>query len=429
MSHVSRGKRLGSGFRRAWAAVVVSGLGDGLRLVSLPLLAAQLTDDPVRTAMVSLAEQLPWLLLGPVAGALADRFDRRGIMAAVDSGRAVVAGSLAFAVAAHMVSVPALAVFAFLLGCGFVLHGGAWSGLVPTLVPPEARASANARLHMGALTSNTLIGTPLGSVVFAVSAALPFALDAVSFGLAALLVMTLSGDFRPRAAGGPKPTAALLRRDTVEGVRWLWRHRQLRRLCLVTGICNLVGVGVISVLVLYARNTLGMSGFGYSLLLAGSALGAVAGAAVTPRMVRWAGPGRLLRLALVGGALSVVATGAAPWGLAAGCGIAVYGAVNAVWNVTVLTQRQSLVPNVLLGRVTVAYQMVTGCASALGAATGGLAAHAFGLRAPFLTGGVLLLVAALISPRLAAGASRSTGSPSDTRPGARDAEAPVEPSA
>ncbi|MFJ5034424.1 MFS transporter [Streptomyces sp. NPDC088560] len=402
MPSLSHSKRLGSGFHQVWTAVVVSSLGDGLRLVSLPLLAAQLTRDARQIAIVSLAEQAPWLLVGLVAGALADRFDRRMIMWAVDAIRAVAMGFLAFAVAAHAVSILVLSTFAFLLGCGFVLYGAAWSGLVPGLVQPDARTSANARMYIGALTSSSLVGIPLGPVVFAVAAALPFGLDAVSFALSAVLVVTLRGDFRPRVEGEARPTLGVLRHDVVAGIRWLWQHKPLRRLCLVTGICNLVGVGMYSILVLYARQTLGMSGLGFALLLALSALGAVAGAAVTPRVVHRIGPGLVLRLAAVGGAVTIVATGITTWGPAAGLGIALYGAANAVWNVTTVSQRQALVPNELLGRVTVVYQMAVGSASALGAVAAGIAAHAFSLRAPFFIGGILLLVAALFRPHLKA---------------------------
>jgi hypothetical protein len=58
------GTRLGPRFHQVWASVTVSSLGDGMRFVALPLLAAQLTSDPRQIAAVSFAQQVPWLLLG-----------------------------------------------------------------------------------------------------------------------------------------------------------------------------------------------------------------------------------------------------------------------------------------------------------------------------------------------------------------------------
>jgi MFS family permease len=82
----------GSGFRRLWAASTVSALGDGMYLAALPLLAAELTRDPLAVAVVTFAGWLPWLLFALPAGALVDRLDRRRVMWVVDSVRALVVG-------------------------------------------------------------------------------------------------------------------------------------------------------------------------------------------------------------------------------------------------------------------------------------------------------------------------------------------------
>jgi MFS family permease len=58
----------------------VSALGDGAFIGAAPLLAAALTADPKLVAAVSVATYAPWLLVGPFAGALIDRFPRRGVL-------------------------------------------------------------------------------------------------------------------------------------------------------------------------------------------------------------------------------------------------------------------------------------------------------------------------------------------------------------
>lgn len=405
--------RLGPRFHQVWVSVTVSSLGDGMRFVALPLLATRVTGDPRQIAAVSLAEQLPWLLLGLLSGALADRVDRRVVLWTVDAVRALLVGGFACAVAAGggLVTVPLLCGVGFLLGCGQTLYNGAWSGMVPALVGPGALARANARLQAGALVTDTLLGTPLGAVLFGVAAALPFAVDAASFALAAALVLPLRGDFRPRPAGARDKAGAgagavragagvaALRGEIAEGVRWLVRNRVLRRLCVVSAVSNLVGGGLIAILVLYARRTLGLHDLGFALLVAAFAVGGIAGAAVTPRLTARIGAGRLLRLATLGTALVAVATGAAGSGPVAAVCIAGYGATSVSWNVVAVTLRQSLVPGVLLGRVTMACQMVVSGAGASGAVAAGLVAHGFGLRAPFFVGAALLFAVALVGVR------------------------------
>lgn len=401
------GTRLGSRFNQVWASVTVSSLGDGMRFVALPLLAARLTADPRLITAVALAEQLPWLLFGLLSGVLADRIDRRRILWVDDALRAVLVGALALAAAARQVSIPMLIIVGFLLGCGQTVYTGAWSGMVPALVGSDVLTRANARIQVSVLSANNLLGTSLGAVLFGISLALPFTVDAASFALSSTVVRFLHGDFRPRRGARARPPVSL-RRDTAEGIRWLWRQRLLRRLCLIAGVTDLVGAGLIAILVLYARRSLGLGDVGYALLVAAFAVGGIAGATLTPRLSTAIGPSRLLRLSTWGTAAAALGTGIAPTGPVAGLCIAGYGAMNLSWNVTAVSQRQVLAPTELLGRVTMAYRMVNGTTTALGTIIAGLMAHALGLRAPFLAGAALIAAAGLISTSPSTGTAQPT---------------------
>src|SRR3954451_18103191 len=97
--------RLGPGFRWLLASSWVSNLGDGLMTAAGPLLVASQTHNPVLVAAAAMSSQLPWLLFGLVAGALADRLDRRVIVMVVDSLRARIQAGL---VTANQLAGPAL---------------------------------------------------------------------------------------------------------------------------------------------------------------------------------------------------------------------------------------------------------------------------------------------------------------------------------
>ncbi|MEW2624320.1 MFS transporter [Streptomyces sp. NPDC048106] len=237
------------------------------------------------------------------------------------------------------------------VGARLRLHGidhGRPQKLVDRQLRPHLLFQADAVLQSGSLITDTLLGTPLGALLFGVCATLPFAADAVSFAAAAVLALTLSGDFRPRPQTTPNPWRTLLD-DTTQGVRWLWQHPLLRRLCLMSGITNFVGGGLIAILVLYARQTLGLNSLGFALLVASFAVGGVAGAMATPRLSARYGTPRVLRLAAAAPAGTAVAADAASSGLIAGACIAAYGAANLAWNVTAVSLRQALVPAHLTG--------------------------------------------------------------------------------
>ena len=76
--------RLGRAFRWLLSASVITNVGDGVALAAGPLLVASQTRDPLLVSMALLAQTLPALLFGVVAGAVSDRYDRRRIVLAVD---------------------------------------------------------------------------------------------------------------------------------------------------------------------------------------------------------------------------------------------------------------------------------------------------------------------------------------------------------
>ena len=75
------------------------------------------------------------------------------------------------------------------------------------------------------------------------------------------------------------------------------------------------------------------------------------------------------------------------------------GATSGLWNVATISLRQRIVPDELLGRVTSAYRLIGLGAMPVGAAAGGLIARSYGLTAPFLVAGVLLLLSLLAAMR------------------------------
>lgn len=407
--------RLPRQFHAVWAAVTVSTIGDGMRAVTLPLLTARLTDDARLVALVAFAGQLPWLLVSLASGVLADRFERRRLLCLVDMARAVIMAGLVLLTMLDGLSIPVLAGVAFLLGCGQTLYNGAWSGMVPSLVPPEGLTKANTYLQVTVLFAGPLLGTPLGAVLFGVTPALPLAVDALSFVCAAGLILLWAGGIR---AGSEKsvPARQSLRQDALQGIVWLWRHSLMRRLCAVSAVNNLVVVGLMSVLVLYAQQALGLGSSGYALLVAAFAVGGLAGVPLAPRLNTRIGTVRLLRVGLLVTGFLCAGMGAARSVLVGVLVIAGYGTVSLVWGVTAVSFRQTQVPTELLGRVTMAFQMASVSGGALGALLAGLVYHGVGPQAPFFAGAALLCLAGAFLHRSPADASVEATAAEPPRP-------------
>jgi MFS family permease len=400
-----RPDRLGRHFVKLWLAQGVSNLGDGVYVTALPLLAATLTRDPLPVSAVMFAEWLPWLLFGLLAGALLDRWERRRVMWMVDAARLMVVGGFAVAVLLGLASIPLLMLAGFLLGIGQTLVDTASQALVPALVSrdPGRLARTNGRLAGTRIIAEELAGPPAGGLLFSVSAWIPFAVDAVSFGASSALVAAIPGRTVAPGAGGGASTAAgrrtRLRDEIAEGLAWLFAHRVLRALALRVAVVNLVAAAQGAVLVLFAQERLGLGSVGFGLLLAGSAVGGVLGSMVAPRLSRRLGPVPVM----TGGSIlsGLVAFGVGltrnPW--VAGGLLALGGLCVVTFNVILESLRQQLIPDRLLGRVISAFRLFSYGAVPLGALLGGVLARSFGLPAPFLVAGMAIpLVTLLILP-------------------------------
>jgi MFS family permease len=375
----------------------VSTLGDGMYLAALPLLAATLTRDPLAVSVVTVAGWLPWLLFALPAGALVDRLDRRRVMWSVDAGRALVVGALTVAVLAGWASIPLLAVAGFLVGAGQTLVENAAQAMVVAVVgrDPGRLERANGRLVASLTVGQQLAGPPLGSAAFAVAAWLPFLADAVSFAAGAGLVATIGGRFAPDGGAAAGAAGRGMAAEIAEGLRFLLGHRLLRAAVLLVSASNLAVMAGEAILVLFATEELGLDDRGYGLLLAAVALGGLPGSLLAHRVAERVPPGPLIVGGVLAGAAAMACFGLAtdPW--LAGAAYAATGAVWGVWNVTLLSLRQGIVPDRLMGRVVGAIRLIGFGSIPIGALLGGVVARQLGLRAPFLLGAAVLALAAL----------------------------------
>jgi MFS family permease len=377
---------LGSNYWKLWTSSAASNLADGVFWVALPLLAVRLTDSPILVAGVAVAARLPWLFFSLVAGALADRLDRRRTMTSVAVLRTAVTAALAIGIAMGWVGLPVLYFAAFALGIGETLFDTAAQSIMPSVVERDQLSQANGRLYAVELTTNQFVGPPLGGLLAGLAIPLAFAGSAAGFAFAAVGLALIVGSFRPP----PSPNKASLADDIREGLHYLRGHRVLRTLAVMVGGGNLASSAVFAVLVLYAvtPGPMGLDELGYGLLLTAFAAGSVAGSFVVERVERRLGRSTLLTVCVVGMAASMAAPGLTAHAWIIGVAFAVSGLCVVMWNVVTVSLRQRIVPDRLLGRVNASYRLLAWGSQPIGALLGGLAGQAVGLPAVFLLAGV-----------------------------------------
>jgi len=388
--------RLGRSFRWLLASSVISNVGDGIALAAGPLLVASLTRDPFIVSMALLAQQLPNLLFGLPAGAIADRYDRRRIVAAVNLVRAAVLAVLAALMLGGPVSIAIVLLTLFILGTAEIFADVSSNSLVPRLVPRECLGVANARLTGSFLLTNQLLGPPIGAFLFTVGIALPFAANAACFALGAALVTRVATDVADLTAERIGERGSL-RTEMADGIRWLIAHPPMRTLALTIIAFNVTYGAAWSVLVLYASERLGMSAVGFGLLTTAVAIGGVVGTSAYGRLERRFALADIMRGGLLIETFTHLVLALTTSPAVALVTMVVFGAHAFVWGTTSTVVRQRAVPDALLGRVTGVYTVGLVGGIVIGTPIGGLLARAFGITAPFWFGfiGSAILVALL----------------------------------
>jgi MFS family permease len=381
---------MGSGFRWLLSSSWVSNLGDGIALAAGPLLVASQTGDPLLVALAGLLQRLPWLLFGLHAGVIADRHDRRLIVVAVNVARAVVLAVLALSIATDVVGVGIVLAAMFLLGTAETFADITTGTLLPMLVGPRDLGVANARINVGLITLNQLVGPPLGAFLFAAGMVWPSIAQAITCAGGAVLMSRIAVGVVERT-GDPSHVRA----EIVEGVRWLWHHPQIRTLTLTVVFFNVTFGAAISVLVLYAERRLDAGPVAYGLLATASAIGGVIGSTAYGWLERNVGIANIMRAGLIVETLTHL-TLAITQTLAVALGIfVVFGMHEAAWGTTVTTVRQRSVPTELQGRIGGVYMVGLQGGLVIGAAVGGVLAQLWGVTAPFwfaFVGSAVILV-------------------------------------
>lgn len=373
-----------------------------LSLAAVPLVAVlALNAGPGEVGMLAAAQTLPFLLASLPMGMLADRMPRRRLMLWAEGLRAVSLLGLLAAVLSSNLSIGWLALLGFTGAIGTVGFSVAAPGLVSSLVPRAALASANARLELArsaAFTAGPAIG---GALVSWAGASAAFVLATVLSIVAVCLLLRLIEPVHAMSARRP----ALA--EIAEGARFVW-HEPLLRPIMITGIIfNVSWFMLQATYVPYAIRVLGLSPQAVGMTLALYGAGMILGALLTSRIVAALSFGRAIQVGPVAGflaALSLAATLVLPSAALAALCFFLIGAGPMVWTITTTTLRQSVTPAAMLGRVSAVFLTVNAGARPVGAAIGGLIGASWGESACLLValGGFALQAGVILSSRAVA---------------------------
>lgn len=268
-----------SAFTRLFGAQLISFAGDWFATVALLGLALELTGSPAVASLLLVVQTGAFALASPIAGVLADRYDRRALMVAADLARVPVA--LAFLFARDPETLWIAFAAAALLSLGAAVFEPTSSASLPNLVEEDELPEANVLIG-SAWGTMLAVGAALGGLVAAtLGRDVAFAVNAASFALSALLIVGIRRSFRAERsdpAGDVAPPHE--RAGVTESIRVVLRfargNRTLAALLLSKTTFG-VGTGVIVLLAVFGRDVFQAGDAGIGILFAARGLGALLG--------------------------------------------------------------------------------------------------------------------------------------------------------
>jgi len=385
------------------AGSVASWAGLGVADVLLLWLVFSETGSTFAVAYVGLAEAIPPIVVGFVAGVLADRYDRRWLLVTTTLLQAALIASVVLAWWAFGFRLLLTVVLVLGFETVTVLYRPPATAIVEGLVAADHLDGANAVVQ-AATSVATTCGTAAAAVLLVVAGTGgSFGADVGVFALAALLMASVGGRYAPsEPADGPPPTRSL-RRDTAEVVRFLRDRPALVELTIVSVAAGFFVTMFSPFLVVYTVDDLHAPASTFGVLLAGYSAGFFVGSLRAPHVgiVRYYGRFFVLALVACGGLLAVLVVW--PAFVVVLVALTLFGTLLGFVVTGFFNLILRLVPSGLLGRYFGLEEMLTWAVAPLGIVTGGVLTQAFGVTVGFGVAAVGLVAVgaiALLSRRI-----------------------------
>jgi MFS family permease len=264
-------------FRSLWIAAVISYTGTWMQNVGAGWMMTQLTMSPLMVSLVQAATMLPVFLVILPAGALADMVDRRRFLLITQGWMVIASTVLAVLTLTHHVTPWVLLGLTFVLGLGSVMNDPAWQAITPEVVSSGLHAPAVALNSVGFNVARAIGPALGGAVIAAAGSGVAFLLNAASFFGVIFVLYSWKRVRLERVETGR------MREAIRTGIRYGLGNSLVRCVLIRTGTFSLAATSLLALLPLVARPH---GATGYGLLLTSFGLGALAGAALLPRLRR-----------------------------------------------------------------------------------------------------------------------------------------------
>lgn len=362
-----------------WSGQVVSSVGTQVSQLAFPLLVLALTHSPAQAGLIGAIRLLPYVIFSLPAGALIDRWDRKRLMILCDAGRAVSMASIPLAMLLGHLTLVQLYIVSLIEGTLFVFFNIAEVACLPRVVTKEQLTSASAQNYT-TFNISSLLGSPLGGLLYSISATLPFLADGISYAGSVLSLFFIKADFQGERTMSTMGniSARKLWLEIREGMIWLWRQPLIRLMAVLMCGYNLV-LNSSGLFIIVLAQHLHASSITIGLIFSAGGVGGIAGAGLATLVQKRFSFGQALVSVSWLTALLTPLLVFAPNVLVIAIVSFVFLLVFPSYDLLQFTYRIRLIPDTLQGRVNSVFRLIALGGQPLGIALTGLLLQIGGL--------------------------------------------------
>lgn len=396
-----------TGYRKYLIGWFIAALGTRIQTVTIAWEMYQRTGEALSLGLVGLMQAIPTMLLALPAGYMADRFDRRNIVAVSLAGMTL--SSLGLAALSYYQGPNGLMYALLFLDATFVMFGRpARVALIPQIVPRAVFPNA-VTWNMSLMQITSVAGPAMGGFILAWSVPAAYVICAAGSLLFIIWLFQLDFRFAPH-----KKTEAASLETLLAGIGFLWRERALLAIISLDLFAVLLG-GAVYLLPIFAADILHVGATGFGWLNAAPAIGSFCMALLLTHLPPMRRAGRNLLLAVAGFGAATIVFGLSNVFWLSMLMLFLTGAFDNISVVIRHTLLQLLTPDRMRGRVSAVNSVFIGASNDLGGLESGLVAHWFGPVVSVVSGGIgtmaVVGVMAVVAP-----AMRALGTLTKARP-------------
>ncbi len=384
--------RFEAGFKNLFASTTVAAFGGSVSIVAVNWIVWTYTHNPLYISYLGLAEIVPAIILGLLAGVIADRYDKKMLMVTSDVVRAISMGFLAiffYFVGFSYLLIIAVILIVYTLTTFFL---PASQAILPMLIGKDSLENANGMLQ-GSLSTFQSVGSAAGGLIVAAFGAVwGLGINSMTYGLSAIFLFNIVGEFRNRKEATDNIGSSMTKELTA-GIKYMRAHLPILEGTFLGGLTgNFFGSLFYPFFVVYVGFKFGGSSAIYGYLVAAIGIGMALGSLMVGRIrgSRYAGVLIGVSMFSAGGIIILFAMSnflvvSLIAGMLAGL---TFGLINTVYFSTV----QAIVPTEILARVLSIDSVGSFSAIPAGLIVGGILIHINGIVFTYIVSGIGLLV-------------------------------------